>query len=126
MDDTTPVGKIEITTSFVVTRQDVDYLLVAALEGGITYWCDKVEIVGDWPEDAHFASECLSRNRNLMIHDYEEDTWHTLTLESFLEGIKNAMNDFGVSSFEQFMDDHDAGVADVIVQWAIFGEVLYG
>ena len=30
-----------------LTQQDIDDIMVAALEGGIDYWCFKAEVIGD-------------------------------------------------------------------------------
>ena len=38
--------KVEINVK--LTQQDIDDIMVAALEGGITYWCFKAEVVGDY------------------------------------------------------------------------------
>jgi len=125
-DSDSVVGTISVCNDFDVKRQDIDYLLVAAFEGGITYWCDQIKIDGDWPENADYASDCLSRGVDLMLHDYEENHWHRLTLPAFLSGVKLAMEQFNCATFEQFMDEHDASYADIAVQFAIFEEIMYG
>ena len=30
-----------------ITSEDIDDIMVAALEGGITHWCRRVEVVGE-------------------------------------------------------------------------------
>lgn len=106
-------------------QERVDDILCAALEGGITYWCDRAECVGSYPEGAEFLSEVLSRGGTIRLHDADENKWHALTLRSFQSGIAKAAKDFGVT-VERFHEDHDAGWADNAVQYAIFGEVVYG
>ena len=47
-----------------ITSEDIDDIMVAALEGGITHWCRRVEVVGEsratgFPGAAHFGSLIL-------------------------------------------------------------------
>lgn len=120
------VGSITVTNTFDINRQDLSDFMVAAFEGGINYWCDKIEIVGDWPEGAHFGSECLSLGVSLRLHDFVEDEWHTLTTANMLRGIALAMQHFDYATWDQFFDMHDAGSADVAVQFGIFQDIIYG
>ena len=41
------------------TGQDVDDIMVSALEGGICYWCDRVTVEGQYL--GKYASEQISR-----------------------------------------------------------------
>ena len=63
--------KIEATLKIDITTEDIDDIMCSALEGGITYWCCRAEVVGDYLGD--FASEQISRGGTLLLHDAEED-----------------------------------------------------
>ena len=41
--------KFEFTmlVAVTITSEDIDDIMVAALEGGITHWCRRVEVVGE-------------------------------------------------------------------------------
>ena len=79
--------KFEVTAEVKVflTQQDVDDIMVAALEGGITYWCDEAKVVGEYLGE--YASEQISRGGTLILHDAEEDEEHLFTIEQFTQGF---------------------------------------
>jgi hypothetical protein len=121
---------------YAITDEMVDDILTAALEGGITYWADAAKIIGDWPDGKSrygadpsdsdlFLSEVLTHGSDVAIHEPEEDTWHTLTLAKMKRGIRHAAKQYGKTPLALY-EDHDAGVADNIVQYALFGELIYG
>lgn len=113
-----------------VTQQDVDDIITTAFEGGITYWCDRAQVMNG--DNKHYASEQVSRGAAVILHDSEEDEKHVLTLGKFMRGLAKAIEGNYYSSYEWFNKDSidtcnvDAEVADVIVQLALFDEVVYG
>jgi hypothetical protein len=117
-----------------ITDQMIDDILCAAFEGGINYWADATRILGDWPAGAHFASEAVSRGGNVAVCEADdfERTWHPLDRERIERGIRLAAQRWKRGgtrqqlTVEQWYEDHDAAEADVAVQLAIFGEVVYG
>ena len=114
-----------IPSTAVITQEQVDDLLCSAFEGGITYWCGRAEVMGEWPEGATYAHETLTRGSRIILHDMEAGDTCGLTLDKFLSGITQAAALRGMS-VERFVDDHDAETADLAVQFAVFGEVVYG
>ena len=42
-----PYYKLSASVTFKVLDEDIDDIMCTALEGGITYWCNRAEIVGD-------------------------------------------------------------------------------
>ena len=112
---------ILIKKEYKVSDEDIDDTMCSALEGGITYWCRKVKVVGEYLGE--YASDQISRGGDLILYDAErEDRW-TLTLDLFLHGLKLAIEQ---GYFSGDFDDMDAGIADVIVQLALFDEVVFG
>lgn len=98
-----------------ITDEQIDDLLVTAFEGGITYWCGEVKVVGDFL--GGYASEQISRGGVLKLYDAEEEKWHTLNMSRLLKGLSLSNID---------LEDYDAGDADTVIQNALFGEVVYG
>lgn len=128
-----PKGKgfeVVATHPILLTVEDIDDIMVAALEGGITYWADAADVVEEL-RVADWGHEQIARGGSLLIHDQEEDKTYELTLEKFLTGFKlwveqgldhyNAVCGHTVDCCEI-----DASCADNIIQLALFGEVLYG
>ena len=110
-----------------LSQQDIDDIMVSALEGGINYWCRKAEVVGEYLGEA--ASDQISRGGALILHDAESaQTWE-LTLEKFLKGVKLYFEQgCHVQVEDNAIDtcDIDANDADCIVQFSVCGEVMFG
>ena len=123
---------LRINFNVVVTGEDIDDIMCSAMEGGINYWCGKVEVDGKYLGE--YASEQISRGGTLILHDTEEDRTELLTKEKLLQGIRmyaeqsNRTDIFEVIDHELHIDCGmvDAEVADAIVQYAIFSEIFYG
>lgn len=121
--------EIKIEKTIKVTQEDIDDIMCSALEGGITYWCYKVKVVGDYLGE--YASEQISRGGTLLLYDAEEDEVYDLDLPHLLSGIKQAYEGNYFADYEwcdgKTIDtcQVDAEVADVIVQLALFDEVIY-
>ena len=113
-----------------LTDQDIDDIICSALEGGITYWARRATVVGEFKGE--YASDQISRGGSLIITDREDGSKHELTKEKFIAGFDkwyNAGGDF----YKAVQDDGsvdcgliDADRADAIVQYALFGELVYG
>lgn len=124
--------KFDITLQREITmsQDDIDDIVCTALEGGITWWCCKAEVVED-EYYGEYASDQISRGGSLRLYDIETEESYLLTLEKLLEGIKAA---YARGYLEHLFDDDgkldffqvDGAAADVIVQCALFGEVQFG
>lgn len=141
--------KIVITTEQELSTEDISDLLVTAFEGGINYWCGPVEIVYEndgsevilgVPKELQskviYASDAIALGGSLLLHDIEEEDedaddpnykekW-TLTKDKLIAGILKEMKYSDFASIEKLMDNHDADNADRIIQFALFGEIVYG
>ena len=122
--------EVEISTTLTVTEKDIDDIMATALEGGINHWCSEAEVIGDYLGE--FSSEQISRGGVLKLYDAEEDITYLLTLNELLHGIKKAYEDHWFVNYDwcdgEVLDTSqiDAEVADVIVQLAIFDDVIFG
>lgn len=111
-----------------LTQQDIDDIMVSALEGGINYWCREAEVVeekrcGDW------GHEQIARGGSLILHDAESSDKWELTLEKFLCGLGLYLGEAMSAAFEgEDIDssDFDADAVDCIVQYALFGKLVFG
>lgn len=125
------IYNIKTEMEIIVRDEDIDDIMCGALEGGIAYWCDKVEVLGEYLGEC--ASEQISRNGVLKFHDAEEDKIYELTKEKLLRGISLwAKNPVGCNCLEQINGrleidccNADAEVCDAFIQYALFGDVIY-
>ena len=122
--------KINIAIELTVTQEDIDDIMCTALEGGITDWCGNAQVVGEYLGE--YASEQIARGGKLLLYDMVEDQEYELTREDILKGIKMAVEEGYYDNYEwcdgKTLDtcNVDANVADVIVQLALFEDVIYG
>lgn len=124
--------RVQVILQIVVMGEDIDDIMVSALEGGINYWCGKAEVDGKYLGE--YASEQISRGGTLILHDTEEGRTELLTKEKLLHGIRmyaeqpNSSDIFEVIDHELHINCGmvDAEVADAIIQYAIFSEIFYG
>ena len=111
--------KIEIKKELTITTQDVvDYVLCCEA-GGFDYWAEIC-----YKEEDYTAARArlLGPDNKLTVYDREEDKEHELTLEKLLDGWKKYVEKSGNDDFDQY----DADNADGILQYAIFGDWIYG
>ena len=120
--------KVTVPFSVVLTQTDIDDIMCTALDGGITYWCKYAEVVGEFL--GNMASEQISRGGALKLYDAESDETYELTLIKFLRGFQQYLEEANQisrdASGHMNMDDIDADAADIIIQYAIFSEMVYG
>lgn len=122
--------EVVATHPIFLTVENIDDIMACALEGGIVYWADAADVIEE-KRVAPWGHEQIARDGILMIHDFEEDRTHKLTLKKFLTGFKiwvEEGKDFygAVSSSGVDCCNIDGDCADNIIQYALFGEVLYG
>ena len=120
---------VSVAFSFVVSDEDIDDIMSAALDGGITYWCGRAEVVGEYLGE--YASEQISQGGILKLYDIEDPkTVYELTLDKFLNGLRLwienerafALTEAGRLDVGQI----DAAAADTIIQYALFCDIVYG
>ena len=119
---------VSAVINFIVSDEDIDDIMSAALDGGITYWCGRAEVVGEYLGE--YASEQISRGGTLRLYDIEDGTVSELTLDKFLNGLRLwienertfELTDAGRLDVGQI----DALAADTIIQYALFNDVIFG
>ena len=114
-----------------LTTEDVDNIMVSALEGGINYWCSKAEVVEE-RRCADWGHEQIARGGALILHDAESDDKWALNIENFTQGfrlwLENGDDRYGAVGGDGTVDagEIDGEMADLIIQYALFGEVVFG
>lgn len=127
---------INFNTAVNVTDEDIDDIMATALEGGINYWCDKAEVIGERLGKEGWASEQISRGGILWLQDAETGEYYELDKEKFLTGLKKYLESpyyNGQIVDRDYYDGMkldcgmiDAVDSDLIIQYALFGEIVFG
>ena len=120
-----------------ITHGQIASLLCNAFEGGSGYWANvdmaytptdaemKDEATyGDWV--GYSAYMVNHPDYKFTLTDCEEDKSYTLTLETLKKGLKVMATKYS-RHFDDFINENDDGdTADVFLQCAVFGDVIYG
>jgi hypothetical protein len=140
MGDKTVIGTINVPK--VVTVEDMDYILIGCFEGGSNYWALDVGVVDDgsddkWHGESHASSvpgaggiieittDPLSGtiNNGRSEITYTDKTHWLVTKDKMLDGLKLYYQKWNKPSEIEDMDAYDY---DGVLQYAIFGEQVYG
>lgn len=129
---------LNISFRVIVTPEDIDDIMVSALEGSMSYWANRTNVPKE-KRVAEWGYEQIARGGELHIHvvepfDQNGTEWYVLTKEKFLKGLEKYLKEPKYSDCLEFVNHElridtcyiDAGVADCIIQYALFGEIVYG
>ena len=125
--------KLTITKDVIIKESDIDDIMCTALEGGITYWCiDAKPTAENWPEKygVKWLHEIISRGGEIILTD-EDDVKYRLTKHHFLTGLQQFVNEFNCTlepcngGYNIDTSEIDASGADLIIQYALFGELVF-
>lgn len=118
---TLPFGNVK------VANEDIDDIMDTAMYG-CAYWCERAEPVGGYL--GKYANEQISRDGALVFFPQYETEPVELTKEKFREGLSKWLMWLSDTSF--YIENGwinpaqiDAEDADTILQYALFGELLY-
>lgn len=122
-----------VTKNISVTDENIDDIMVTALEGGINYWCGSALPKDEDYKGADYASHAVSKGATLILTDVEDESeeWE-LTREKLLEGVSKYLS---LNNPADIVDEEtgeldacmiDADVADCILQLALFNEIVFG
>lgn len=103
-----------------LTRQMVDDLLTTAFDGGSNYWCREVEV--DEPDDDGYPS--APRYACTLVTDDGER--RAFDIDKLVAGLALVAEKWPRHWADWVRCSGDATTADVIIQAAVFGELVYG
>jgi hypothetical protein len=120
--------KIDIKTTIKLSDQDINDLMVSALEGGINYWCNNLEIL--YSDKIQFtndtlASDVIALGGELKLYDIESDDTWILDINKFMNGVKMYCKNNKIFDGVELIENHDADTADNIIQFALFNEIVF-
>ena len=97
---------------------------------GMVYWCPKIrkpngEDIELWKEQ---DGELVANPQDVKIYDAEEGKTHVVTVEDLRRGYELALKAGQTHCGSHALDpeDYDACFGDMIIQYAIFGKLIYG
>lgn len=146
---------IKPTIQVKITKEDVSDIICSAVNGGVGYLAAVSADDNDYSEakkhlveqgadlkDVCFEevfAQILFDGKELEVTDIEKDETYLLSLEKLFIGLRAAIEEGYYSHYNWFVPDGDglgewqlnccqidSEVADIIVQFSLFGEVLFG
>ena len=126
------MNKYSVTPTFNYDDNDMVDIISSAVYD-IGYWAgihdsnDYYEARDELPKGVCYEDilfQMLKRGSEIIMYDVEDEdeTW-SLTLEKLLNGIKLAIQN---GFWNGKLDDIDGEVGDIIFQYALFEEIVYG
>lgn len=124
---------LTVTKNVNITQEDIDEIMCTALEGGISYWCMYAQSImpDEWMKENSivYLSDITGRGGDIVLTTVDGD--YVLTLKAFLTGVQMAIDDDTIA-IETINNEYridtcmiDADIADVIIQYALFGKLVY-
>lgn len=122
---------IKVELQIKVADEDIDDIMSTALDSStLQCWCSEVNVVGRYLGE--YASDQISREGELEFYEIEDETYRSLTLENFKDGLRKYLSEEPMSIIRR--NDGTLGVdpgmidevaADEIIQYALFEEIVY-
>jgi hypothetical protein len=128
---------MKIKIEHEISEETIADLMTTAIEGGSAYWCDEItQTSGVTTETSPWYSdpEIYITNLTLQVVESEpskenSDGRHIINLEKMQKAFE-LMGEFGTPKgfhLRNLVEENwDAETADVFLQLATFGEVVYG
>ena len=117
-----------LTSETSLTIEEIDNIMVTALEGGINYWCGGVEVVGEYL--GTYASDHLANGGSIVLYDLESPEKWTLTkdmvIDGFIKWLKSGCSQHVKPNKTVDWIAFDANDADCIIQYALFNKIIFG
>ena len=124
----------KITRTVEISDELIEDILCTAFEGGITYWADNVscEDNKDMKEVSGWKHEYLTKTKKkdavMYIHTVDGSK-PQITKKSIIDALQKMDNPEYkcTQALSRILEEtYDADDADIVVQTACFGEVVYG
>jgi len=127
-----------INIDFDIHDNDIENIIITALEGGIGYWGCLLNEGKEFDEfykdtkgltTSEFVADLILNEKSVVLYDTELDfndaeKWE-LNLFKLLNGIKLYIINSKQINFP-LIDNLDSNMADSIIQYALFGELVFG
>ena len=119
---------VMVKTEVAITQQRVEDLLCGAFEGGSNYWAyfvvSKKQKQG---VKIDYIYEIATRGGEITINDRETgETLGFLNEESIKKGLQLMAEKYPNRFIDVVNENDDADTADIFVQLAVMGELVFG
>jgi len=124
----------QITRTVEISDELIEHILCSAFEGGIVYWANNISCkdkedmqkVGGWKHE--YLTKTKKKDAVMYIHTTEGEK-AKITKKSIIDALQKMDNPeykYTKALSRILSESWDADDADIVVQTACFGEVVYG
>lgn len=128
---------MQVVTTIEVPAQRIADLMITAIEGGIGYWASAVKLVSaggaEVKEKPWYADPTLYEDPDMSLVVVEDEASTAGASPRHVIGRKELLNGLAImqakypAAFADFMtENEDAETADMWLQCAALGDVVYG
>jgi len=130
----------------IISEEDLWPWISTAFEGGSNYWIESVNTTKDtenfrqmfadtfehtvvgwrWLHQVPFVLAGDSKWKGHELEIKSETNTNYITIHSLFEGLEKMFENSNRHYWDLINEDFDAITADVFLQYAVFGEVIYG
>lgn len=112
--------KNTISVRMHVSLEDIESLLYSAANGS-DYWCENAVELGYETK----VNRIMNDPRGLIMRDGEENRRYKLDMEAINRGLKVMAKHYKRDFANIISDDADMHTADIFLQCALLGKVVY-
>jgi hypothetical protein len=129
--DETRGEQVKITITKEITKEELWEAVWGCDGTGLTYWADYIRKTNGkdlnlFKKDSEGIYQ--PNPQAFKIHDYQESRWHQVNLKDLARGFKLAKEaeQTHCGGHQLDIEDADACFGDMVIQYAIFGKLVYG
>lgn len=115
--------EFKVTIPCTISAEQMESIVSTALEGGITYWCDRASCNRNTSGLTYYSEELLAGG-TLTLY-YEEESVE-LTCEKLQAGLVLLGEKYPACLVRLVEETYDTEDADTLIQYAVFGALVYG
>lgn len=122
---------MKFITEVEVTNDMIENLIVNSMEGGSNYWMEWISVPlkegFKWDSD-NYAMQIINGEVELKIYDTEEpeEFLGILNIKTIEKGLSEMSQQYPEDFNNIINENDDAETADIFMQLAIMGEIVYG
>jgi len=118
-----------------ISDELIEDILCSAFEGGITYWANNISCednkdmkkVGGWKHE--YLTKTKKKDAVMYIHESETGEKYPITKKLIIDALQKMDTpeyNYTKALNRILSEQYDADDADIVVQTACFGSVVYG
>jgi len=115
-----------------ISDELIENVLVCAFDSGSTYWANNISCednedmkkVGGWKHE--YLTKTKKKDAVMYIHDAETGEKYPMTKKSIIDALQKLDTEYPEILDRILNEQYDADDADIALQMACFGKIVFG